>query len=124
MASENLVKKLRPENFSAMSGRMAAIVGYILGEKFTDPSVAQLIVMDDGFVLARHAGESQANTIIAPLTDLQRNWAKLLDAANLSEDERQEANALFDKRVGKGGRAAKSDPPKPPPDYHPRASQN
>jgi hypothetical protein len=32
-----LAAKLHPDRFSAMSGKMAAIVGYILGESWTDP---------------------------------------------------------------------------------------
>jgi hypothetical protein len=108
---------------------MAAIVGYVLGEKFTAPSVSELIVTAEGLVMARHTGEAQANTIIAPLTDLQRNWANLLDAAKLTEAERSEAMALFDKRVGKGKSVGKKKPPKPPPsvpppEYHPPTSKN
>lgn len=52
-----LVDKLRPDRFTAMSGKMAAIVGYILDERFSDPAISELVVTSDGFVLAQTEGE-------------------------------------------------------------------
>ena len=46
-----LAEKLHPDRFSAMSGKMAAIIGYILGESWTEPEIAALSVTSDGFVL-------------------------------------------------------------------------
>ena len=43
-AQQTLVAKLNPARFTAMSGKMAAIVGYILGVKFTTPSLSELVV--------------------------------------------------------------------------------
>ena len=36
---EALVDKLRPDHFTAMSGKMPAIVGYILDERFSVPAI-------------------------------------------------------------------------------------
>lgn len=47
-----LVAKLRPDRFTARSGKMAAIVGYILDERFSDPAISELVVTSDGFGLA------------------------------------------------------------------------
>jgi len=47
-----------------MSGRMAAIVGYILGERWTDPPIAELTVTSDGYLLARLVGDVGANEFI------------------------------------------------------------
>jgi hypothetical protein len=47
---EALVEKSRPDRFTAMSGKMAAIVGYALNEGFTDPAISELVVTSDGFV--------------------------------------------------------------------------
>ncbi len=57
-----------------MSGKMAAIVGYILGESWTEPEIAALSVTSDGFVLtdAEFFGEA---------ADLDRNLLNLLVAA-------------------------------------------
>lgn len=35
---------------------MAAIVGYILDERFSDPAITELVVTTDGFVLAQTEG--------------------------------------------------------------------
>ena len=43
-----LAAKLRPDRFTAMSGKMAAIVGYIVGERFSDPAISELVVTSDG----------------------------------------------------------------------------
>lgn len=39
-----LADKLHPDRYSAMSGKMAAIVGYILGESWTEPVIGALSV--------------------------------------------------------------------------------
>ena len=56
---ELLIEKLRPDRFTAMSGRMAAIVGYILDERFSDPAISELVVTSDGFVLAQSEGRCE-----------------------------------------------------------------
>ena len=45
-----LADKLHPDRFSSMSGRMAAIVAYVLGESWTEPAIESLSVTSDGFV--------------------------------------------------------------------------
>lgn len=45
-----LPPKLYPERFTDMSGKMAAIVGYVLGESWTEPAIAALSVTSDGIV--------------------------------------------------------------------------
>ena len=75
-----LTDKLHPDRFSAMSGKMAAIVGYILGESWTEPEIAALSVTSDGFVLtdAEFFGEA---------ADLDRNLLNLLVAAEVTPEE-------------------------------------
>jgi hypothetical protein len=41
-----------------MSGRMAAIVGYILDAAFSEPRISELVVSSDGYVLARPKAKS------------------------------------------------------------------
>lgn len=64
------IRQLHPDRFSAMSGKMAAIVGYIVGEAWTEPEIAALSVTSDGFVLtdAEFFGEA---------ADLDRNLLNL-----------------------------------------------
>jgi hypothetical protein len=87
-----LAIKLHPDRFSAMSGKMAAIVGYILGESWTEPEIAALSVTSDGFVLtdAEFFGEA---------ADLDRNLLNLLVAAEVTPEERADFERLYRERV-------------------------
>ena len=102
--SEALKKKLFPRRFPSMSGQMAAIVGFVLGEQYTDPEIAELQVTSDGGVLARHRGDFGCNDFIGAEVDLQNNWIRLLDAAGLTTEERNEAQQLWRRRVRAWGR--------------------
>jgi hypothetical protein len=87
-----LAGKLQPDRFSAMSGKMAAIVAFILGESWTTPEIAALSVTSDGFVLtdAEFFGEA---------ADLDRNLLNLLVAAEVTPEERSEFELLYRERV-------------------------
>ena len=89
-----LSDKLHPRRFPGMSGRMAAIVGYLPGKKWTEPSIAELVVTSDGHVLARRDGDCGGNHYVGTAADLERNWLALLEAAGLADDERAEAARL------------------------------
>ena len=91
--------KLHPRRFPGMSGRMAAIVGYLLGTKLTEPTIAELVVTSDGHVLARHDGDCGCNHYVGTAADLERNWLALLDAAGLADDEQAEADRLYRQAV-------------------------
>jgi hypothetical protein len=93
--STELIRKLHPARFSAMSPKMAAIVGCILGEKFTEPQLVGLTVTSDGFVLGMPAGGIGFDDFVGAFTDLDRNWNVLLDAAELTPEERKGADRLF-----------------------------
>lgn len=96
---EVLIDKLRPDRFTGMSGKMAAIVGYILDQRFSDPAISELVVTSDGFVLAQREGEVGANEMIGEETDLNRNLLTLIDAAGLTEDEVREFGRLQRGRI-------------------------
>jgi hypothetical protein len=83
-----LIRKLDPRRFPGMSGKMAAIVGYILEERFTEPAIAEMAVTSDGFVLAAREGDSGANELLGSRRDLDRNLVTLLTATpDLTEGE-------------------------------------
>ena len=82
-----------------MSGKMAAIVGYILEERFSDPAINELVVTSDGFVLAQTEGEVGANDMIGEEGDLNRNLLSLIEAAGLSEEEIREFGRLQRERI-------------------------
>ena len=94
-----LVEALHPRRFPGMSGRMAAVVGYILGRRWTRPRIAELVITSDGWVLARNAGHLGFDTIIGAAADLELNWNNLLRAAGLTGEERREAGELYRQAV-------------------------
>jgi hypothetical protein len=94
-----LIEKLRPDRFTAMSGKMAAIVGYILDERFSDPAISELVVTSDGFVLAQSEGEVGANEMVCEEADLNRNLLTLIEAAGLTDDEVREFGRLQRERI-------------------------
>lgn len=92
-------QKLHPRRFKGMSPKMASIVGFVLGERFTDPAIEDMIVTVDGCVLAQHEGDVGFNDFVGAKSDLVRNWNNLLDAAGLTPEERIEAEKLFKAKV-------------------------
>jgi len=84
---EQLVAKLRPDRFTAMSGKMAAIVGYILDERLASRRSRSWSFTSDGFVLAQKEGEVGANEIVGTEVDLNRNLLDLIAAAGLTTEE-------------------------------------
>ena len=87
-----------------MSGKMAAVVGYVLGANFVDPAITEINVTSDGFVLARVQGDAGASRFIGNYADLLRNWLHLVGTAGLSRREFIEARGLFAARIGFFGR--------------------
>lgn len=100
---EALIDKLRPDRFTAMSGKMAAIVGYILDERFSGPGISELVVTSDGFVLAQTEGEVGANDMIGEEADLNRNLLTRIEAAGLSDEEIREFGRLQRERNRRSG---------------------
>lgn len=99
-----LFNKLNPNRFPRMSSLMAAIVGHVLDAAFTQPSIAEIVVTSDGFVLARAEGHAGADHFIGTYADLLRNWFALLRVAGLTPTERLEAESLFAAKIGYFGR--------------------
>ena len=96
-----LAEKLHPARFSEISPLMAAIVGYVLGESFTEPTIAELAVSElENTVYIRQEGALGFEGIQS-LDDLRNNWNRLMDAADLTSEERAEAVRLFHVKVTK-----------------------
>lgn len=96
-----LKAKLNPRRFPGMSPFMAAVVGYVLGESYTDPEIAEIAVSEsEGLVYIRQAGAVGFDGMQS-LDDLRENWNRLLDAAGLAPDERREGVRLFTDKVEK-----------------------
>jgi hypothetical protein len=99
-----LAQKLHPNRFPRMPGVMAAVVGFVLGARFSNPSIVEIVVTSDGSVLARVHGEIGANHFIGRHEDLTRNWFVLMAAAGLTTQEWIEAAGLFAAKIGYFGR--------------------
>jgi hypothetical protein len=95
-----LTQKLHPTRFTAMSGKMAAIVAYILDQKWTAPAIAELTVTSDGHLLARNLWDCGFNNYLGRLADLEANWERLLKAAGLTSEEHREAEAAYERALG------------------------
>jgi len=97
--SDALKSKLHPNRFPGMSPFMAAVVGYVLGEAFTDPQIAELSVSEsENLVYIRRTGGIGFDGMES-LEDLRNNWNQLLDVAGLTVEERREAVAGFRSKV-------------------------
>lgn len=90
-----LASKLRPDRFSGMSGKMAAIVGCIIGAKYTSPSLVELYVTSDGFLLGRLENDIGANEFLGSVAYLECNWKRLLDSADLTMAEKKLADRFY-----------------------------
>jgi hypothetical protein len=99
IVTQELKAKLHPKRFPGMTPFMAALVGYVVGESFTDPEIVEVTVSEaENLVYIRKAGAVGFDGIQS-LDDLRNNWNRLLDVAGLTESERGEAVALFRSRV-------------------------
>jgi hypothetical protein len=81
-----IAEKLDPIHFPEMSGGMTAFVGYVVEERFTDPVIAEMVIKR-GVVYSRCEGESEFERF-APALELYASWQALLNAAGLSDNER------------------------------------
>jgi hypothetical protein len=86
-----LEEKLDPRRFTAMSGKMSAILACILRTDRweTEPAIAELIVTSDGGLLARHEGDIGANDFIGRVEDLDSNLRRLVRVAGLTQAEQR-----------------------------------
>ena len=67
----DLKTKLNPRRFAGMSPFMAAIIGYVLGESFTNPDIAEIMVSEaENLVYIRKSGAAGSEGIES-LTDLR-----------------------------------------------------
>jgi hypothetical protein len=97
----SLTTKLNPRRFPGMSPFMAAVVGFVLDESFTNPQIAELSVSEsENIVYIRKAGAVGFDGLES-LEDLRNNWNRLIDVAALTPDERREAVRLFNEKVEK-----------------------
>jgi len=98
---ETLVSKLRPSRFPGMSPFMAAVVGYVLDQSFTQPEIAEIAVSENENLVYIRQARAAGFDGIQSLDDLRTNWNRLMDAAGLTPEERTRAVELFQTRIEK-----------------------
>jgi len=99
-----LTQKLHPNRFPGMTTAMAAIVAFVIGERFTQPAIAEIVVTSDELVLARTDGKADETHFIGSYADVLQKWLRLIAVAGLSTSELTEAQASFAAKIGFFGR--------------------
>ena len=75
----NISEKLNPRRFPGMSGKMAAILGQMLDQEWTDPALVQLCITSDGFLLGMEMGDVGFNEFLGTEADLKNNLTQLVE---------------------------------------------
>ena len=84
---------------------MAAIVAFLIDAQVTRPTIAEIVVTADGFMLAGVDVDVGTNQFIGTYSDLLRNWRALIAVAGLTKQEHIAAETLFASRIGCFSRA-------------------
>src|ERR1700674_3413262 len=72
----SLTAKLHPDRFTAMSPKMTALIGYVLGEQWPEPGINWKFVSADGYT-------TTDADFLGDAADLDRNIRELLIAPQL-----------------------------------------
>lgn len=86
-SSVSLADKLWPNKFTGMSNKMAAILGYVLGETWTEPEIRELHITVDGYLLARYNGDIGCNDFIGSLFNFEQNRDLLFNVSRVTHEE-------------------------------------
>jgi hypothetical protein len=99
---ESLQAKLHPSRFPNMSGKMVAILAFILEVEggWTRVRIEEIVRTSDNYLMGRHAGDIGCNAFLGTFDQLTSNWDRLLAIVpDLTDEERAEAQKMFDKHV-------------------------
>ena len=80
---------------------MAAIVGFVLDESYTNPQIVELMVSEEENLVYIRKSDGVGFDGMQSLEDLRNNWNRLIDVAALTPEERQVAVQLFNEKVEK-----------------------
>src|SRR5207248_10151125 len=84
---KSVTEKLHPKRFPKMSGRMAAVVAFLIDQQVTRPTLIEIVVTSDHFVLAGLHDEVVANHLLCRYADLVRHGLALLPVARLTRHD-------------------------------------
>lgn len=89
----NLVAKMHPQQHPGWSPKWMAHVAMILGEQWTDPTIPPLMITSDGFAVGFD------NYFGGDYRNIRRNWVRFLGYCNLTKEEWDYAERLFQSRI-------------------------
>jgi hypothetical protein len=94
---DSVAAKVHPQRFPNMSGKMAAILGHLLNQTWTDPAMVELVITSDGFLLGRHEGEITCKRLLGAESALRDNLKTLIQIADvgLTGEEKEYLMKLF-----------------------------
>jgi hypothetical protein len=93
-----LAEKFHPTRFRT-GDQMTAILAFLFDEEWTSPSIAEIHVTSDGFLLARNSDDCGCNDILGGVSDLKRNLNGCAEAAELTPDEKSQLLGLCVDRI-------------------------
>ena len=97
MPSASLLEKIDPDRYPNMTMTFAAILGYVCGERWTQPVILDIDVVDD-VMLAMSEGQMLPN-FLGEVPDMRVNLRRLGMAAGLTPEEWREYQQLVETRL-------------------------
>ena len=98
---KTIAEKLHPNRFPNMSGKMAGLIGFIIGETWIEEPITSMIVTSDGYLLVSRSGEIGANNFIGAYGDFIDNLKRLMEIpeVGLTDDEKKSLVSLVREKV-------------------------
>ena len=95
----HLLAKLNPERFPNISLHMAAVMGYLLDQPYTEPAIVELQMTPDDAVIGRTSDQIKS-FYLGEGADLRANLRRLGMAAGLDDEEWAAFLALAYRKLG------------------------
>lgn len=94
--SPDFLRKINPKRAPQMSGKMTSILGYICGQRWSSPVLAEIQIQSGGHLFGRREDDIGFNEVLGSQSDLERNLIDYINGIDetsspLTVDER----ALF-----------------------------
>lgn len=87
-----LRKLLHPSRFSDMSGKMAAVIGFLVGEAYTAQTIQSITITSDDFAMVNGG-------IFSRGSEIETNLRRLFEAAELNEVQTDRAWELWKAQI-------------------------
>lgn len=96
---DELAEVLKPDRSPNMSPKMIALLGYLLGQEWTNPQIEDVTV-SSGVVLCRHEGEIGMNRTIGAREDVARNLREWFALHDMTDDQEEALRLLVQRKFG------------------------